>query len=683
MGMSGDADDGIGDDSGGDSDFEAELAAITSGGKPKSRPKAKPVVPVVDLSKMVEDSLKDIGSDEELSGDDDDPDLLNELMAVTGEASIEESPAPASPEKSSSSDVVSLLKMRIGMYQTAELNAKTAGDSTKARRFNRGLKTLQEMLKKAESGRPIDMDEIPPEVSVKPIEQSNDSDPPMTSSRPAPAPVPTRPVPPSPVPARSAPVVPEESSAPEDPNLSLLKSRQNEYKIAALNAKKIGDSVTALKYIKIAKQFEPIIKAAEEGREIDLSNMPPPPGESPSSPVLVVPSIPVPIRQEQEVQNSTEPEEVAEELITASTVGGALQQRLEKYKSVEQSAKEEGNNSKARRFGRIIKQYEDAIKSHKAGRPVVYDELPCPPGFGPLPLGDQAPKPVLSTPDPPKPEPSKESPSRPKFQKQDSRISGNHSNTSVMEKQIAELTKRQKEFRIAAINAKKSGDMEQAKEYLRISKQFDNMINVAQGGLPVDLNTLPIPPSERSNLEDSFTFVTDTDCNEEGDGDVTARMEEQLQKQLAMCKITRDHLRALGDVASTNRFENLALSVQKDLDLIRLAHKKKLPIPKFHYEMKSFSIVRCHTDLTDNQVDIQVIRGINYNVPNPKDVDTYVKIEFPYPQEETFKTKTSTVKDTDNPEYNQNFIVDIQRSNRACQRVFKRGAIKFEIFSKG
>lgn len=31
-------------------------------------------------------------------------------------------------------------------------------------------------------------------------------------------------------------------------------------------------------------------------------------------------------------------------------------------------------------------------------------------------------------------------------------------------------------------------------------------------------------------------------------------------------------------------------------------------------------------------MEIQLLRGISYRVANPKDVDTYVKIEFPYPQ---------------------------------------------------
>lgn len=58
----------------------------------------------------------------------------------------------------------------------------------------------------------------------------------------------------------------------------------------------------------------------------------------------------------------------------------ALEQRLAKYQSTMQQAQEEGNSSKVRRFGRIIKQYQDAIKLHKVGKPIPFDELPDPPG---------------------------------------------------------------------------------------------------------------------------------------------------------------------------------------------------------------------------------------------------------------------------------------------------------------
>lgn len=55
--------------------------------------------------------------------------------------------------------------------------------------------------------------------------------------------------------------------------------RQKEYKIAALQAKKSGDTETALGFIKIAKIFDQVIQAVKEGQAVDLSDMPGPPGE--------------------------------------------------------------------------------------------------------------------------------------------------------------------------------------------------------------------------------------------------------------------------------------------------------------------------------------------------------------------------------------------------------------------
>lgn len=33
----------------------------------------------------------------------------------------------------------------------------------------------------------------------------------------------------------------------------------------------------------------------------------------------------------------------------------------------------------------------------------------------------------------------------------------------------------------------------------------------------------------------------------------------------------------------------------------------------------------------DNDLELTVVQGINFNVPNPKDVDTYVRFELPWP----------------------------------------------------
>ena len=58
---------------------------------------------------------------------------------------------------------------------------------------------------------------------------------------------------------------------------------------------------------------------------------------------------------------------------------------------------------------------------------------------------------------------------------------------SRAEQQCEFLQERQKEFKVAALEAKQNGDMELAKKYLRMSKGFDPMILASQSGLPVDL----------------------------------------------------------------------------------------------------------------------------------------------------------------------------------------------------
>ena len=64
------------------------------------------------------------------------------------------------------------------------------------------------------------------------------------------------------------------------------------------------------------------------------------------------------------------------------------------------------------------------------------------------------------------------------------------------EKNVKMLTERQALFKQAALEAKKAGNMEEAKEYLRQFKGFDRLIESARGGRPVDFNTLPVPPQQ-------------------------------------------------------------------------------------------------------------------------------------------------------------------------------------------
>ncbi|KAL9925930.1 lethal (2) giant discs 1 isoform 2-T2 [Glossina fuscipes fuscipes] len=709
-----------------DSDLEAELAAIAGDdGKVRSKPKPR-LMPPNDLDKMVAESLKDIGSDDDEADDDaeNDPDLLGELQTITGVSTTvsedieimgelenktdDQMEASETPEifiATTTTNIVETLKQRIEMYKKAEANAKEMGEASKVRRFGRGLKTLNDLLKQACSGKVINPDDIPPEVSLKPSAEVTTDQKPNTpegqdrsSAEPGNGSIPIRKAPPPPSPPHVDPEAQNESSneAPNaaNPVIQKMRSLQQEYKAAALQSKRAGDTAMALQFLKVVKQFDVVIKMCEDGQEVDLSDMPPPPDQFKEFLEKMQANSEEPAPADQVVP----PADSAKQ-ITENTMLEALEQRLDKYKSVQESAKAEGNASKARRFGRIVNQYEDAIKAYKAGRSVPYDELPVPPGFGPLPLENSTQKSPSSsdsstsstactttTPTSPQAQTTPVVAPKPPPRNEDltTRTSGNQQKNNLAEQQMKILLARQKEFKLAALDAKKAGEIDQAKEYLKIYKGFDALLNAASSGLPVDLNTLPVPPSQRENLEASFAIVTAEDCDPNDDiSDIRIRVEEQLAKQLMMCKNTRDHHKAMGDIGGMNRFENLALTVQKDLDLVRYSKRKNFPLPKFHYEKRSFNIVHCNTELADNELEIVVVRGINYNVPNPKEVDTYVKVECPLLNDETFRAKTTLVKDTDSPEYDQRFKVDIVRGNRQFQRIFKRHGVKFEVFSRG
>ena len=58
------------------------------------------------------------------------------------------------------------------------------------------------------------------------------------------------------------------------------------------------------------------------------------------------------------------------------------------------------------------------------------------------------------------------------------------------DKQLAMLLERQTLFKQAALEAKRSGEMNLAKEYLRLAKGIDPLITANKCGLPVDMDTV-------------------------------------------------------------------------------------------------------------------------------------------------------------------------------------------------
>ncbi|XP_046961608.1 coiled-coil and C2 domain-containing protein 1-like isoform X2 [Vanessa cardui] len=674
-----------------DVDLEAELAAISGGKKPRPR-KPAPAAPA-DLDAMIAASLKDIPSDEDVSGDEDDPDLLNELqeLAIDDEDPPVERPRtnrPAPPPPSGSENsTVTLLQERLSDYTLAEKMAKANGDSSRARRFNRGIKTLNDLLKQAKAGRAIKDEDIPPPVSIgkpaepqpAPREAEAPPQPPPRSSSARPEPREPAPSPPEPREPPPPPPALDDTNPAKSEGLTFILKRQEEFKAAALASKHAGEKAMALEYLKVVKQFDIVVEAYKSGQEMDLTELP--------TPETIATAFREQQKEEDHTQHSAEPtpEPVPEPagLITASTVDEALRQRLACFQQQESKAKEEGNTSKARRMGRIVKQYQDAIKLHKAGRPIPVDELPTPNGYAPIPTeGSHA--------SPSKPAPAAPAPSPAPVALPASPAARPVAQPGRYQKQLALLLHRQKQFKDAAIMAKKDGDIERAKEYLRAAKGFDGVLEAARGGLAVDLRSLPLPPSDKRRIEDTFDVISNEDCDPPDDStislddeDVMSRLHQQLTSQLKLCLTNRDHYKAMGNIAESNRFEHLAVSVKQDLDVVKVAKSLGENPPKFHYENRKFSVIQCNTDLNENDLELTIVRGIAYNVPNPKEVDTYVKFEFPYPQEAPVSDRTQLIKDTNSPQYSAVFNLAIQRNARPCLRVFKRHGIKFEVYSRG
>ncbi|KAK6484288.1 coiled-coil and C2 domain-containing protein 1B-like [Huso huso] len=788
MDLDGDVDDG---------DLEAEFAAIMGkksgdGGKPK--PKGKTPLPMEDIEKMAENCMRDSDDEDDDEDLENDEDLLAELQDVVGEAeeaehvdteptessvAVETPPAPkTTPSQTDSepqvpevtaapSGVQRTLEERIGMYKTAISNAKASGETSKARRYDRGLKTLETMLTSIKKGKKINEAEIPPPVTTGktaapavvqdseseahseglPVgvkEPISESEGPAVIDRkaeeteePEPATAPETPV-------ETALPAPEHEVSEADKGIDskaatdheatklLLVGRQKEYKIAALKAKQQGDLDRAKEYMKIGKKFDAVIEALEGGQPIDLSNMPPPPGDIEIRKVASSPSHATGgATEETQPVQATAPMAVSPAAAAAppqpKDVLEALQQRMEKYKEASAQAKTSGEERKARMHDRIAKQYQDAIRAHKAGRTINFAELPVPPGFPPIPgmegagaeqgiaavleaaskLASDEGKEVdeedeedepLATPQKPKKPTlavpptvqghgshSPGQPRRPPPSPSPERQSHAEGLSQAAQQQLEFLEGRRKQYMKAAIQAKQKNDLEQAKSFLRTAKGFEPMIEAAKNGKAVDISKVPSPPGDE---EDDFILVhhSDVQISQKAE-DVYMQLAKILKEQCEKCVSYSKQFTHLGNITETTKFEKMSEECKKNLAILKLAQAQGLDPPKHHFEKRTYSIVRIFPELSSTELLLIVVKGINLPAPPgiaTNDLDAFVKFEFPYPSgEQAQKHKTSVIKNTNCPEYNQSFKLNINRNHRGLRRVIHSKGIKLEVLHKG
>ncbi|XP_071246035.1 coiled-coil and C2 domain-containing protein 1A isoform X1 [Salvelinus alpinus] len=728
--------DGGMDGGGNEKELEAELLALM-GGSQGTKGRGKAPVPMADIERMAALCMKDLDDDDDDDLEDDD-DLLAELNEVLEDDDDEEVQKPATPPSSNSTPstpsgttgLEACLAERIDMYQTAISNANAEGETSKARRYDRGLKTLQSMMTSAKKGKPINEEEIPPPVS--------------TGGKPSPAPVqqpepikerglPTPVLTPSPFtnqkPLREAPPVaqppkprllppPQKHTAvtPDTPAISPLTpiqpdarhselkqcvlNRQREYKLAALHAKQGGESELARQHYHIAKKLDPVVEALDRGEPVDLSSLPPPP--------VVERSAPPPPQSSSRPSPAAPPAAppVADSALPApGSVGEALQQRMDRYKAAAEGARSKGDDRKARMHQRIVKQYQDAIRSHKAGRPVNLADLPVPPGCPPLQgtessqqnfmgvletamklanqdadaededgTGELA-KPAVGAPVQKGKAPAPPTPGSGGNTTQGSRLG------LKAQQQLDFLLLRRQAFVRAALRSKQMKDMQGAAVHLRHAKGLDQMISATKGGLPVDITKVPSAPVS----EEDYSLARSRSSPRSSEQ--YSSLMELLRQQHQKCLGYSQQFTHMGSVAETSRFEKLAEECMQNIEVLKMAHAKGQPVPKYHTEERTFNTVKMYTDLTANEMTLYIVKGINLPAPSgvsASDLDTSVRFEFPFPSaEEAQRDKTSTVKNSNSPEFKEQFNLNINRQHRGFKRVVQAKGIKFDIIHKG
>ncbi|XP_038268993.1 coiled-coil and C2 domain-containing protein 1B isoform X1 [Dermochelys coriacea] len=778
---------------GGDEDLEAELAAITGEKvtEGKSNPKRKTPLPMDHIEKMAAECMKDLNEEED-EGLEEDTDLLAELQEVLGKedktgsgenetVAMEVLAAPPiiqqQPEMQAeitspavSSELQRTIEDRIANYKAAISNAKEADESGKARRYERGLKTLETMLAAMKKGKKINEEEMPPPVASG---KSSANMPRAAGAVPENLGDPAKVIPKekvdssadhelqpvndiklSPGPASlqghaAATSVLEMGTTLQDDSLNastrtLLVTRQKEYKLAALKAKQQGDLEKAKEYMKIGKKFTMVLEALDSGQPVDFQDMPPAPQDLESLKKTQAPSnqmASVPIENSQPLTTfKPQGHEASVSAQQPKTVLEALQQRLEKYRSAAAQAKASGDDRKGRMHERIAKQYQDAIRTHKAGRKVNFAELPVPPGFPPIPGvtptdGDstiaavlesanhlanmeekedeevesesptQAPvakkpaqlpqkptqvvKPIMVPSAEAQEEHSSESvkkatsPSTP-VREPDKAVSNDHLPLAASE-QLEFLENRKKQYLKAAIKAKQKNDLEQAKLYLRTAKNLDPKIELAKSGKSVDISKLPSPLTDD---ESDFIFIHHEDVKlSQKVEEVYTKLIKLLKDQHEKCLQYSRQFMHLGNITETARFEKLAEACKKDLEILQLAQAQGMDPPSHHFEERTFKIIRIFSELNSTEMHLIIVRGINLPAPpgvTPNDLDAFVKFEFHYPNtEQAQKSKTAVIKNTNSPEYDQLFKLTINRNHRGFRRVIQTKGIKFEIFHKG
>ncbi|VDN90458.1 unnamed protein product [Brugia pahangi] len=657
---------------------------------------SQPVSGMYGISSISDVSDEDLNSNDEV--DINDPELLAELSDLVEQGNAVGS--PASPKLHTSIpyepavDTTLLYKLR-GLkeeYTSVLEAAEEKNDILRTKRYRRGFDRIEELIRKVQAGKMIDEKDIP--ISIRTIRSvelhAKETD---VSVIPRPE---IQPVLPAKVKQSATEIINESSVIYQKPVKKLLRgeqlraeliSRRESYIKNARAANSLGDKKKAYEYYVVAKQFDEAMKTMNDGRvtECEENELPP---------------LAIPYKSSKDEGIHPPPK----------TLLDGLQQRMQKYKALCDQSRVENDNRKYRMNARILKRYEDAIEACRSNKPVDTSGLPCPPGYPPLPpLENMAASSTNGMVMSRRPLPEVGSLGAP-----EASISGKQSR---QKQQLDFLLQRQFQFKEAAIAAKRNGDVETAKKFLLAAKGFDKMIAASKNGLSVNIKKTPMPPQVRTSariLKPSLEHHTSFDAAIKGavkvngfqyfvfyfifyinlfnadtlstagtSSEVFATMERDLICQVKLCEKYRFAFTQLGDVTRVKMLETWSAISKRDLMLLREVMKRGATVPQFRYETRNMPSVEVCFEVDENHIELTIMKIIEAKLPagwKASDGYLFVKYNFSFPHDAHQTGRTKVIAATNSPEYNQKFLLTINRKTKQLQRVIKRNCLKFELF---
>uniref|UniRef100_A0A8C0EK52 Coiled-coil and C2 domain-containing protein 1B n=1 Tax=Bubo bubo TaxID=30461 RepID=A0A8C0EK52_BUBBB len=295
-----------------------------------------------------------------------------------------------------------------------------------------------------------------------------------------------------------------------------IEKRIASYRTAISNAKESGESAKIRRYERGLKTLETMLAAVKKGKKINEEEMPPPVATGRSSSPLsqatgvelensgdtvsVLPENKAESAADDEQKTSHEPvqhlesESLQGHAASSPTVETDLQNsstraillmRQKEYKLAALKAKQQGDLEKAKEYMKAGKKFNVVLEALDSGQPIDLQNMPPSPqdlenlGNVQDASKQKVPAPVGSSQDPTTPEPRTQEASASLQQPK-----------TVLEA----LQQRLEKYKLAAAQAKASGDDRKGRMHERIAKQYQDAIRAHKTGRKVNFSELPVPP---------------------------------------------------------------------------------------------------------------------------------------------------------------------------------------------